>query len=109
MANYSPLALAADAPAIRRFRHLCLRSLAGPASPPDIPLHAYLGVGQRRASVGMQLRAIIREWLQLYAAALIKTVHLSDVLNVARCKCALKSYQKSSANGRHKAWCGGGR
>jgi hypothetical protein len=96
MANYSPLALAADAPAIRRFRHLCLRSLAGPASPPDIPLHAYLGVGQRRASIGMQLRAIIREWLQLrYAAALIKTAHLSDALNVACCKCALKSYLNS--------------
>jgi len=96
MANYSPLALAADAPAIRRFRHLCLHSLAGPASPPDIPLHAYLGVGQRRASIGMQLRAIIREWLQLrYAAALIKTAHLSDALNVARCKCALKSYRNS--------------
>ena len=44
----------------------------------------------------MQLRAIIREWLQLrYAAALIKTAHLSDALNVARCKCALKSYRNS--------------
>jgi Holliday junction resolvasome RuvABC endonuclease subunit len=44
----------------------------------------------------MQLRAIIREWLQLrYAAALIKTAHLSDALNVACCKCALKSYLNS--------------
>src|SRR5208283_960962 len=60
---------------------LCLRSLAGPVSPPDVPLHAYLGVGQRRASIGMQLRAIIREWLQLrYAAAMEANAALRSIV-----------------------------
>jgi hypothetical protein len=84
----------ADPVRARKIRRILKHAEQGAAKTADELFPAAVSLRDRyhgRKSCGMQLRAIVREVLQLRYAALIKIAHLSDTLNVVYCTAKILS------------------